>query len=122
MEDLRLEAPTADERKELNDVDVITVLDKMLKQRRESIKQFEVAKREDLIQKENFEISVIQEFLPEQLEENEIKNLITKAIKETKAQSVKDMGAVMTLIRPKVQGRSDMGKVSALVKEMISKV
>lgn len=105
-----------DERIELDDERIISILDKMIKQRRESIKQFEAASRQELADKEQGEIDVIQEFLPAALSEAELIQLIDKAIAETGAESMKDMGAVMAIIRPQVSGRADMGQVSAQVK------
>ena len=105
-----------DERIELDDERIISILDKMIKQRRESIKQFEAASRQELADKEQGEIDVIQEFLPTALSEAELIQLIDKAIAETGAESMKDMGAVMAIIRPQVSGRADMGQVSAQVK------
>lgn len=105
-----------DERIELDDERIISILDKMIKQRRESIKQFEAASRQELADKEQSEIDVIQEFLPAALSEAELLQLIDKAIAETGAESMKDMGAVMAIIRPQVSGRADMGQVSAQVK------
>lgn len=105
-----------DERIELDDERIISILDKMIKQRRESIKQFEAASRQELADREQSEIDVIQEFLPAALSEAELIQLIDKAIAETGAESMKDMGAVMAIIRPQVSGRADMGQVSAQVK------
>jgi hypothetical protein len=105
-----------DSRKELNDADVIAVLDKMCKQRRESIEQYNKADRTDLVAVEEAELVIISEFLPQQLTEDEINALIDEAIGETGASSIKDMGKVMGIIKPKAQGRADMGKLSGLVK------
>lgn len=105
-----------DERKQLNDAETLAVLDKMLKQRRESIKQYEAANRQDLLDQEQYEVGVIQEFMPAQLEEAEIDSIIAAAIAETGATSMKDMGKVMGIIRPKLQGRADMGAVSGKLK------
>ncbi|MGZ5000118.1 MAG: GatB/YqeY domain-containing protein [Methylomonas sp.] len=105
-----------DERVELGDDRVIVVLDKMLKQRRESIKQFRDAGRNDLAEIEEAEVLVIQDFLPQPLSEVEIDAMIAKAIAEVGATSVKDMGAVMGLLRPQMQGRADMAVVSARIK------
>lgn len=109
-----------DQRIELNDEQVLQILDKMLRQRRESIKQFEMAKRDDLVQQEVFEIDVIQSFLPSPLTVDEIKTLIDEAIQEVKAESIRDMGKVMALLKPKVQGRADMGDVGNLIKSKLS--
>ncbi len=105
-----------DSRKEMTDSDVITVLDKMCKQRRESIEQYQKADRQDLLQVEESELAIITEYLPKQLTGTEIEELITGAISETGASSMKDMGKVMAIIKPKAQGRADMGKLSGLVK------
>jgi uncharacterized protein YqeY len=105
-----------DERIELDDAQVTTVLDKMAKQRRESISQFEKAGRDDLIAQEVMELEIIQSYLPEQLGEDEINALIDSAMQATGASSVKDMGKVMGQLKPKLQGRADMSAVSALIK------
>lgn len=105
-----------DERRELGDADVLAVLDKMLKQRRESIAQYESAGREDLAARERFEIEVIQQFLPAPLSEAEIEALIGQAIAETGANDIKGMGKVMGWLKPKLQGRADIAAVSATVK------
>ena len=105
-----------DERKELNDAETLAVLDKMLKQRRESIKQYEAANRQDLLEQEQYEVGVIQEFMPAQLDEAEIDSIIEAAIAGTGASSMKEMGKVMGIIRPKLQGRADMGAVSGKIK------
>jgi uncharacterized protein YqeY len=88
----------------------------MLKQRRESIKQYEAADRQDLLEQEQYEVGVIQEFMPAQLDEAEIDSIIEAAIAETGAASMKDMGKVMGIIRPKLQGRADMAAVSGKIK------
>lgn len=105
-----------DERIELDDAQVTAVLDKMTKQRRESISQFEKANRTDLVDQEAAELQIIQEFLPEQLGEAEINALIDAAMEQTGASSIKDMGKVMGQLKPKLQGRADMAAVSALIK------
>ncbi|WAR44448.1 GatB/YqeY domain-containing protein [Methylomonas rapida] len=105
-----------DERVELDDARVIVVLDKMLKQRRESIKQYRDANRIDLAEVEEAEILVIQDFLPQALNEAEIDDMVAKAIAETGAESVKDMGKVMAILKPQMQGRADMALVSARIK------
>jgi uncharacterized protein YqeY len=105
-----------DERIDLDDTQVIAVLDKMVKQRRESISQFEKASRDDLIAQENSELEIIQSYLPEQLTEAEITVLIDTAMAATGAASIKDMGKVMGQLKPKLQGRADMGAVSAMIK------
>ena len=105
-----------DERIELDDTQVTLVLDKMVKQRRESIVQFEKAGRDDLIAIENSELEIIIPYLPEQLGEDEINALIDAALEQTGASSIKDMGKVMGQLKPKLQGKADMGAVSALIK------
>lgn len=109
-----------DERIELDDERVISILDKMLKQRRDSISQYEDAGRTELAEKEAAEITVIQSFLPEQLSEEDILALIQSAIAETGAESMRDMGKVMGIIKPKIQGVADAGEVSKLVKAQLS--
>ncbi len=108
-----------DERIELDDERIINILDKMLKQRRESIKQYEAAQRQDLADQEQSEIDVIQEFMPTALSEDELVGIINQAIADCSAESMRDMGAVMGLIRPQVSGRADMGQVSTLVKSRL---
>ena len=105
-----------DERIELDDARVIAVLDKMLKQRRESIRQYRDANRIDLAEVEEAEVVIIQEFLPQPLTEAEIDGMVAEAIAETGATSVKDMGLVMNLLKPQMQGRADMSVVSARIK------
>ena len=109
-----------DERIELDDTMVLAIMDKMTKQIRDSIQQFEQAGRDDLAQKEAFELGIIQEYLPAQLTEDEIKQIITESIEATGAESAKDMGKVMGVLKPRLQGRADMGKVSGLVKQQLS--
>jgi hypothetical protein len=109
-----------DERITLSDDRVLTLLDKMMKQRRDSIKQFEQAQRQDLAEQEKFELAVIQEFLPAALGEAEINALISDAIEQSGAQSMKDMGLVMGILKPKLQGRADVGAVSKLIKSRLS--
>jgi uncharacterized protein YqeY len=109
-----------DERIELNDDEVLTILDKMAKQLRDSINQFQKAGRTDLVEKENFELEIVQSYLPAALTDEEINQLIKSAIDETDASSMKDMGKVMGILKPKVQGRTDMGKLSGLVKQQLN--
>jgi hypothetical protein len=109
-----------DERIELNDEQVLAVLDKMVKQRRDSITQYEQAGRTDLADKESAEIEVIQDYLPEALGDDAITALITEAITSTGASGMADMGKVMGQLKPKIQGRADMGAVSALVKQQLA--
>jgi hypothetical protein len=108
-----------DERIELDDEQVLLVLDKMCKQRRESISQFEKAARDDLIAQEVSELDIIQGYLPEQLDDDEIGALIDAAMADTGASSIKDMGKVMGQLKPKLQGRADMGAVSAMIKSRL---
>ena len=108
-----------DERIELDDSQVLAVLDKMVKQRRDSIKQYGDAGRDDLVAQETAEIEVIQEFLPAGLSEAEIMTIIDEAIAATGAASMRDMGKVMGIVKPKVQGRADVGQVSGLVKQKL---
>jgi uncharacterized protein YqeY len=105
-----------DERIVLDDVQILAVLDKMLKQRRESIAAYEKGGRQDLMDQEAAEIKVIQSYLPAQLGETEIDQLIAEAVQTTGATTLKDMGKVMGIVKPKVQGRADMSLVSARIK------
>jgi len=105
-----------DERVELSDADVLGIIDKMVKQRRESIAQYEKAARADLAAVEKFEIEVLQAYLPQQMGEAEVAQAVAAAVAESGASGVKDMGKVMALLRPRLAGRADMGKVSGLVK------
>lgn len=105
-----------DERIEVDDTRVLAILDKMVKQRRDSIRQYEDAGRQELADVEQAEIEVIQEFLPEALSEDELAAMIDDAISSTGAESMKDMGKVMGIIKPKIQGRADVGAVSGLIK------
>ena len=109
-----------DERIELDDTQVLAVLDKMVKQRRESLEQFEKAGRDDLAEKEQFELDLIQTYLPEQLAENELAALILSTITELGASSIRDMGQVRNALRGQVQGRADMKAVSQAVKQQLS--
>ena len=109
-----------DSRIELNDEDILAVVIKMVKQRRDSISQFEAAGRQDLADKESAEIVVLQEFLPQQLTADEIAALIEQAITESGAAVMADMGKVMAVLKPKIQGRADVGAVSAQVKTRLA--
>ena len=109
-----------DERIELDDDQVLMVLDKMVKQRRESLSQYQQAGREDLAEQESFEIGILQDFLPEALSEDEIAAMIAEAISQTGAASIRDMGKVMGVLKPKMQGRADMGAVSAQIKQQLN--
>jgi uncharacterized protein len=108
-----------DERITLDDTQVLAVLEKMIKQRREAIVQFESGKRADLVAKESAEIAVLQAYLPAQMSESELDALIADAIRATGATSVKDMGKVMGFVKPKAQGKADMGTVSARIKQKL---
>jgi len=109
-----------DERIELDDARIIAILDKMVKQRRESIAQFKTAGRDDLVKQESFEIDIIQEFLPQALSEEEVDAIVNQAIEQTGASSIKDMGKVMGLVRPQIIGRADMGEVSGRIKSLLT--
>lgn len=109
-----------DTRNELSDAEVVAILDKMGKQRRESIEQFEKANRQDLADKEKAELELIGGYLPTPLSEAEITAALEQALQATSASSMKDMGAVMAILKPQLQGRADMGQVSKLIKARLS--
>jgi len=109
-----------DERIELDDTRILAVLDKMAKQRRESISHYSDAGRDDLVAVEQAEIEIIQEYLPEALSEAEINDLVEQSIAATGASTIKDMGKLMGVLKPQLQGRADMGKVSQLIKSRLS--
>ena len=109
-----------DERVELADADVVAIIEKMIKQRRESISQFEKAARQDLADKEKAEIGVLTAYLPQRMSDAEIQNEINSIISQTGATGPKDMGKVMALLKPRLAGRADMGSVSSLVKSKLS--
>jgi len=109
-----------DERKELSDADVTAVIEKMIKQRRESITQYEKASRQDLVDAERFELEVLSGYLPQPLGDAELQQEVQKAIGETGASGIKDMGKVMALLKSRLAGRADMGKLSNLVKTKLS--
>ena len=109
-----------DERIQLDDTQVLAVLDKMIKQRRESITQFQAGGRADLVARESAELTVLQSYLPAQLADAEVEGLIRSAIASTGAASMKDMGKVMAAVKPQVQGRTDMGALSARIKALLS--
>ena len=109
-----------DERKELTDAEVTSVIEKMIKQRRESIAQYEKAARRDLADAEKFELGVLTGYLPQQMSDAEISHAIEAALSEAKPAGVKDMGKVMALLKQRLAGKADMGKVSALVKSKLS--
>jgi uncharacterized protein len=108
-----------DKRVEVDDAIVLSLLDKMLKQRRDSIEQYQKANRQDLVDQETFEVNIIQAYLPAQLSEAEISALVDAAVAATGASSAKDMGKVMAELKPKLQGRADMTVVGAKVKERL---
>jgi uncharacterized protein len=109
-----------DERIELTDADVIAVIEKMLKQRRDSIAAFETANRTDLADIEKFEVSVLQTYMPKQMSDAEISAIVDQVIADSGAQGAKDMGKVVGLVKPLVAGMADMGKVSGLIKARLS--
>ena len=109
-----------DERIELNDMQVTEAIEKMLKQRRDSISQYQAANRQDLVDVEEFEVKVLQEYLPQALTEDEVNALLEKVVVDTGAAGIKDMGRVMAAIKPLVLGRADMGKISGLIKTRLS--
>jgi len=111
-----------DERIVLDDAQVLSVIEKMIKQRRDSIAQFRAAAREDLATKEEFEVGVIQGYMPAQLDDASIEAIIAAAIADSGATSAKDMGKVIGLVRPQVAGRADMGKISQLVKDKLAAI
>jgi uncharacterized protein len=110
-----------DERIELSDADVLAIIDKMMKQRRDSFSQFEAAGRKDLADIEQFEMSVLQGYMPQQLSAAEIDAAIEQAISASGAASPQDMGKVMAILKPQLAGRADVGKVSGQVKARLSK-
>ena len=109
-----------DERITLDDAGVISVVEKMIKQRKDSIAQYEKATRQDLADKEKYEIGILEAFLPQQLSQAEVDAIVADAIQSTGAKSAADMGKVMGVVKPKLAGRADMGKVSGLVKAKLS--
>ncbi len=108
-----------DERIELDDARVLAVLDKMVKQRRDSVTQYEDAGRQELADQEHYEISVITEFLPQALSDDEVAALIDEAISSTGASGMQDMGKVMGILKPQLQGRADMGAASKIIKSKL---
>jgi uncharacterized protein len=108
-----------DERIALSDDDVVGVIEKMLKQRRDSISQFEAGGRQDLADKEKFEVQVLSAYMPQALSQQEIEQAVAEAMASAGAKSAQDMGKVMAALKPKLAGRADMGKVSALVKSKL---
>ena len=109
-----------DERIELTDADVLQIIEKMIKQRRDSIEQFEKGGRQDLVDKEQFEITVLRGYMPAAMSAFEVDAAVAEAISASGAKLMADMGKVMALLKPKLAGRADMGKVSALVKTRLS--
>ena len=109
-----------DERIELDDQRMIAVLDKLSKQHRDSIAQYGKAEREDLVEKEQFQLNIVQEYLPTALSDEELAQMISTAISETGANGMQDMGKVMGILKAKAQGRADMGKLSAQVKSQLA--
>ncbi|HXJ09293.1 MAG TPA: GatB/YqeY domain-containing protein [Burkholderiales bacterium] len=109
-----------DERIELSDADVLSAVEKMIKQRRESIAQFEKASRSDLADAEKFEVGVLSAYLPQQMGDAEVEKALAAAIAEAGATTMKDMGKVMALLKPRLAGKADMGKVSSLLKAKLS--
>lgn len=109
-----------DERIELNEEATLAIIDKLMKQRRESISQYEAAGRDDLVAQEQAEAEIIKTYLPEALSDDEISAIIAEAIETTGAASVKDMGKVMGMVKPKLQGRADMSSVSKTIKDRLN--
>jgi len=109
-----------DERKELSDAEVASVIEKMIKQRRDSIAQFQAAGRKDLVDNETFELNLLSGYLPKQLTDAEIAQEVSAAIAQTGAKGAADMGKVMGILKSKLAGRADMGKVSSLVKSKLA--
>jgi len=109
-----------DERKELSDAEVTAVIEKMIKQRRESIAQYEKAARKDLVHAEKFELDLLIGYLPQQMSDAELSQAVDAAVSEAKPAGIKDMGKVMALLKARLAGKADMGKVSALVKTRLS--
>ncbi len=109
-----------DERKELTDEDIIKIIQKSLKQREDSMSQYKNAKRDDLYQKELNEVNILKNYLPKQLNDEELENIIKTAIKDTDATSIKDMGKVMKIVTKKTVGKADGKRISTIVKELLS--
>jgi len=109
-----------DKRGELTDEEITGLLQKYAKQRKESIEMYEKGGRQDLVEKEKAELAIVESYLPEQLDENEIKNIVKSTIEEVGASSVKDMGKVMKAVMPKLRGRADGSVVNRIVKELLS--
>lgn len=109
-----------DERIELDDSQVLAIIDKLVRQHRDSIEQYEQAGRTDLVEKETAELAIVKAYLPEQLSDDEVRDLVQAAIARTGAESMKDMGKVMAILKPELQGRTDMSAVSNIVKSSLS--
>jgi len=109
-----------DERIELVDVDIVSIIDKMLKQRRDSISAFSKADRKDLVEKEEFELKVLQDYMPQQLTEQEVEEAIIDAIESAGANSMKDMGVIMNILKPKLAGKTNMADVSKKIKTKLT--
>ena len=114
-----LKQKEVDERIEIGDGDILIIIEKMVKQRRDSIDAFQKADRQDLVKKEEFEISVLMQYMPEPLEESEILKIIDEAIKSLSASSMKDMGAVMNAVKPSLSGKANMADVSQKIKSKL---
>jgi uncharacterized protein YqeY len=104
----------------LDDQEILGLLDKMIRQRQESVKQYKAANRNDLADKEAYEIKIIQEFLPKPLSPEELQDLIKQTVREVDAQSIRDMAQVMTVLKPKIQGRADIVAVGTLIKTLLT--
>lgn len=115
-----LKQKEVDERVELSDAEVLSIIEKMIKQRRDSIAQYQAAKRQDLVDTETFELELLSAYLPRQLSEAEIAEEVAKAVAETGARGMPDMGKVMGVLKGRIAGRADMGKLSALVKAALA--
>jgi hypothetical protein len=109
-----------DERKDLSDAEIVSVIEKMIKQRRDSISQFQAANRQDLVEGETFELNLLSGYLPKQLTDVEIAEEVSAAIAQTGAKGVPDMGKVMGVLKGRLAGRADLGKISALVKAKLA--
>ncbi|MFA7240555.1 MAG: GatB/YqeY domain-containing protein [Sulfuricellaceae bacterium] len=109
-----------DERIELDDTAIIAVIDKMLKQRKDSIEQYQKARRQDLVDAEQFEVTVLMGYMPQQLSTSEIESIIAAAITESGAKSMQEMNKVMAIAKPKLAGRADMGEASKLIKAKLT--
>ena len=108
-----------DERIELDEIQVLAILNTLAKRHQDSIDQFEQAGRSELVEKETFELQLVQSYLPKPLGENEVRRILQEVLSESGASTMKDMGKVMGLLKPRLQGRTDMGKISALVKAQL---